>query len=537
MFWRDPHHRELILAAAAGAVWALVGIAVAARGAPTSKSAPVPFPLKGGVGRAEAAGPRAATASPSCRIFNHLPGGSTDIGSGTLIGVTADGSRGLVLSCGHLFSDGRGKVVVEFPGGRTHGANLVALDRDADLSALEIASPPGLPAQVAFDLDAGRTLTACGYGPSGDYRCVAGRVVGTATNAGQETLQIAGAVRSGDSGGGVFDERGRLVAVVWGESGGVTYATSGGPLRRFVERLRGRQRAAAVVDCPTGMCPRVAPAGPGVTPGAGQAAALGNADGLFTPGRAQTPDAGASDSRPCHCGGACGTQLAAIAARLDALAEGKLDRGDSLDQSALASLARTDQLALLERESRARHAWLVERLEALGVLISATGKAVGPIATSALGISGPSGWALLAATSLGGWLLGRRIKARAAGREARRKKVAELAPRASQLAPPEATAAAEAAFRTTSETHAPIERDDREARELLRLSQLEGRDPLQDALAGRLALDRLDAVADGDADPQRARLADELRRELRERFNDIAPTKFELSDAHVKCRA
>mgnify|MGYP002140146630 CR=1 FL=1 len=39
----------------------------------------------------------------------------------------------------------------------------------------------------------------------------------------------------------------------------------------------------------------------------------------------------------------------------------------------------------------------------------------------------------------------------------------------------------------------PIERDDREARELLRLSQLEGRDPLQDAVAGRLALDRLDA--------------------------------------------
>jgi hypothetical protein len=77
------------------------------------------------------------------------------------------------------------------------------------------------------------------------------------------------------------------------------------------------------------------------------------------------------------------------------------------------------------------------------------------------------------------------------------------------------------------DTFQPIERDDREARELLRLSQLEGRDPLQDAIAGRLALDRLDAVAEGD-DPDRAGWADELRRELRERFNDIAPTKWDL---------
>jgi superfamily I DNA and/or RNA helicase len=77
------------------------------------------------------------------------------------------------------------------------------------------------------------------------------------------------------------------------------------------------------------------------------------------------------------------------------------------------------------------------------------------------------------------------------------------------------------------ETQQPIERDDRESRELLRLSQLEGRDPLQDAVAGRLALDRLDALAEGD-DSVRASWADELRRELRERFNDIAPTKWDL---------
>jgi len=83
------------------------------------------------------------------------------------------------------------------------------------------------------------------------------------------------------------------------------------------------------------------------------------------------------------------------------------------------------------------------------------------------------------------------------------------------------------------ETYQPIERDESEARQLLQLSQLEGRDPLQDAVAGRLALDRLDAVADGDGDSAAAQWADELRRELRERFNDIAPTKWTINKKEV----
>jgi hypothetical protein len=80
----------------------------------------------------------------------------------------------------------------------------------------------------------------------------------------------------------------------------------------------------------------------------------------------------------------------------------------------------------------------------------------------------------------------------------------------------------------TARTFQGVERDLAEARQLLRLSRLEGRDPLQDATAGRLVLDRLDALADSDRDPQRAAWADELRRELKERFNEIAPTKFTL---------
>ena len=100
----------------------------------------------------------------------------------------------------------------------------------------------------------------------------------------------------------------------------------------------------------------------------------------------------------------------------------------------------------------------------------------------ALGISGPAGWGLVAAA------IRRRLADRPATQE--RQRSSSLAARPTDQ---EATAAAEAPFRRdarTSTQRQPIERDDREARELLRLSQLEGRDPLQDAVAGRIRTPR-----------------------------------------------
>src|SRR5690606_4683962 len=52
-------------------------------------------------------------------------------------------------------------------------------------------------------------------------------------------LRLAIPVEQGDSGGGVFDQRGQLVAVVWGGRPGEAYATYGMPLRRIIERALG----------------------------------------------------------------------------------------------------------------------------------------------------------------------------------------------------------------------------------------------------------------------------------------------------------
>jgi hypothetical protein len=319
--WQDPYRRELLIAAAAGLAWALLGFAIAAHGAEPA----------------------------SCRIHNHLPHNVTNIGSGTLVDVTADRRRGLVLTCAHLFTAGRGRVIVEFANGRTHGANVLAVDPDADLAALEIADPQASPAPLGIDVDPQGALTACGFGPAGQFRCIAGRVIGTAQGTGQLSVQITGAVRSGDS-GGVFDQQGRLVAVVWGESGGVTYASTGGPLRRFLERVLGKRivpgRASGVSPlptsplasspvCPNGRCPLLQ-AAPFETDPINREPASVN----------------------CHCG----DQLAAIAARLDAIENGKQDRGDYLTPGALAGLARSDDVALFEQHTRAPSI-LVERIE------------------------------------------------------------------------------------------------------------------------------------------------------------------------------
>lgn len=170
-----------------------------------------------------------------CRIT--VADGST--GSGTLVGV--DKSTGLVLTCAHLFDGSSQNVVVAFPGGGRFAARLLDRDRAHDLAALAI-QPPRVAPIVVSSGEPGGVLSACGFGPNGQFRCVRGNVNGQATAVGANypSLTIGGAVRPGDSGGGVLNTRGELVGVVWGQRDCVTYATCGRPVREFLNRIRGR---------------------------------------------------------------------------------------------------------------------------------------------------------------------------------------------------------------------------------------------------------------------------------------------------------
>ena len=77
--------------------------------------------------------------SAVCEVSNTFAGWGTG-GSGALVGV--DGSKAIVLSCGHLFEEGRGRVICSFPSGWRGYANVLGVDRRHDLSALEIKRPP-----------------------------------------------------------------------------------------------------------------------------------------------------------------------------------------------------------------------------------------------------------------------------------------------------------------------------------------------------------------------------------------------------------
>jgi hypothetical protein len=514
--------RELTAAMVIGAVWALFGLTLAFDGVASGAAADVSVapPSSDGVG----------AASASCRVFNQLADGSTNVGSGTLIDVKASRDRGLVLTCNHLFTEGVVRVLVQFTDGRTHGALVAAQDAQADLAALEICNPAAAPVTTASPMDSSAGLLACGFGPNGEYRCTAGRLLGYTEQPSQVSLKMSGAVRSGDSGGGVFDDQGRLTAVVWGQSDGVTYASTGQPFERFLARvLPQKERVVAAKPilsgtvCPNGRCPLL---GKGVVAAAPAARSPAASDS----GAPRMAPSAPAAHPPCSCG--CGDRLKEIASLVDGLKESKQDRGDYALRSDLAPLAKSDDVNALEAQRQQQHESLLNRLDQLPGMLGGAGKAAGVLATTALGIGGPVGWAIIAASSVGGWFIGRRIKRRrnraTSNLEQHQGDEESVSSDSRSESISEATAAAETSF--------PIERDDREARELLRLSQLEGRDPLQDALAGRLALDRLDALAESDRDSPHATWADQLRRELRDQFNVIAPAKMQVRNADFGMR-
>lgn len=348
-----------------------------------------------------------------CRIQN-TRGGSLELGSGTLIEKNADGSRGVVLTCSHLFSDGVGRVIVAFPDGTTHGARLLGIDREADLAALLIANPVAEPVEVAAEIVAGSRLSVCGYGPVGVYRCIAGRLLGQSQSRGQESLMVDGAVRLGDSGGAVMDSRGRLVAVVWGEAGGVTYASYGRPLQRFLAKILGRSGRSAPdatpvspVACPDGSCPlQWSPSRQNETP------------------KFRFPNSNAAMQQ----------RLDALARQIELLKSRKQDRGDFLTRGDLSGLASQQDVERVESESATRHQSLLSRIGALaqsmagrgiadrGPSGASLGRAAGVATVGLLGLSGPAGWAVIAAAAIGGGIIGRRMKRRLRGAGGRRRR-------------------------------------------------------------------------------------------------------------------
>lgn len=336
-----------------------------------------------------------------CRIM--VGDGST--GSGTL--VERDDATGLVLTCSHLFDSSTANIVVGFPNGKRFFARLVERDRPNDLAALLIRRPDAEPLTVTEEEPAG-VLSACGFGPAGQFRRMSGSVTGQATPTGAPypSLVIGCAVRPGDSGGGVLDAAGRVVGVVWGVRDGMTYATCGRPVRDFVDHVLGKARGSR-----------------------SDAREEGSRSLILTPRSSPSPqlDWQAWSNE--------------MEARIKALDDKKQDKGDYLQRGDLngylsrkelpnpANLATRDDVATVTTESTSRLESLREHLhtrieERVGQVLPAiesklaeskpglfAGLSFGKLIVGALGLSGP----LAAAVVVAAGLAGRRVRKLGAG--------------------------------------------------------------------------------------------------------------------------
>jgi hypothetical protein len=449
-------------------------------------------------------------------------------GSGTVIAKRD--TKALVLTCRHVVEDetkngtllrkDRKNCKVRFPGGKVVSGPVVAIDDAADLAAIEVdasekdAKGGEMPCTAIGELPlvANDKVACFGYGPAaamnpkpmhrvGVCRGVGGKVNGQFGT--YQSVDLAMYGHSGDSGAGIFRESsGYLVGVLWGGEGEVASNVSKIVPLESIDRFA--QKWCKDWFPPKGKGPAISQVPPAAGPGTPPAS---------TP---QAPVTLKGDKGDTGATGATGA---------------KGEPGTPADESKL-----TRALDIAEK---------VEPIAQVGV----------PLVLTALGVSmtGPIGWGI---AGIGALLrLRRRLRGPATPQapptagtppapfptpivtptpNGGTQPDAGLSGRLSQIEkalalllnrPTEAKPAAPA--QPFPEDLSPIERDTREGLELLRLQQLEGRDPLQDAIAGRLIWNRLDALAEGKGDPAHAKWADDLRREIHQRYNEIAPTKFQ----------
>ncbi len=400
------------------------------------------------------------------RVVN-ITGRVRSYGSGTL--VHTDGQGSTILSCAHLFREGKGRIWVGFADGRQYEATLARLDPAWDLSALSIPAVTVAAVPVASEYPRpGEPVWSCGYGPDGRYRCNQGRALGYASTAGtktHETLRLSGSARDGDSGGPVLNRRGELVAVIWGTDGRTVAGTYCGRIRRFLAGLLGR------------------PKGGGV-PGAGPVM------GRVGPGRDRP---GSPTGQPAAGGGSEAITV------LDRLAELEREAGRR-EQSLGDRLGRIETAvgsigALRQRIERAEAATTGEGLraavrEAAGGALSAAGPTLWQVALppllAALGWTGPPALAAIVGLKLLEAIVRRRRSGRSPSRRRRR----------------------------------PRPLNDEYAKQLNALYSLSGRSTPADATLGR-EFDRELREAEGQGDDALARWARRIRRRVAKRFYRI----------------
>lgn len=164
--------------------------------------------------------------------------GSISFGSGTLVYVGAN--YGLVITNWHVINEATGRISVHFPDGFYSLATVEKVDRDWDLAILATRKPDVEPVKMADRAPRpGEMLTIAGYG-SGQYRAATGvctQYVAPGVTFPFEMVEVAVSARQGDSGGPIFNDRGELAGVLFGEGDGRTSGSYCGRVRWFLASI------------------------------------------------------------------------------------------------------------------------------------------------------------------------------------------------------------------------------------------------------------------------------------------------------------
>ena len=160
---------------------------------------------------------------------------STSLGSGVLVDVNRN--QGLVLINWHVVRDSRSAVLVQFADGFQSAGTVVRWDEAWDLAALVIWKPNCTPVSIApAPPTIGEPLTIAGFG-RGPYREETGPCLdylSPGTGYPQEFLELKATARQGDSGGPIFNTRGELAGVLFGQSEGRTIGSCSARVREFL---------------------------------------------------------------------------------------------------------------------------------------------------------------------------------------------------------------------------------------------------------------------------------------------------------------
>ena len=141
-------------------------------------------------------------------------------GTGTII--HAQGNEAWILTCGHIFRDsqGKGAIAVDIHGsapGQSLPGEMISYDLKRDLGLVKIS--PTFPvtasrlANATHALQSGQRVISIGCNNGGEAILERTRVTGVDRYMGPPNLVASGVPVEGRSGGGLFDESGRLIGV------------------------------------------------------------------------------------------------------------------------------------------------------------------------------------------------------------------------------------------------------------------------------------------------------------------------------------